>query len=160
MALLTPQIGLTEDAHAQLIVMLNARLADTFVLYTKLHNFHWNVTGPQFLMLHQLFETQYDQLHDALDEIAERVRQLGGVALGSLAEFVAATTLSEAPGKHTDAETMIQTLLVDHEAVARQLRQDAEIAAALADAGTNDFLIGLLQAHEKMAWFLRAHLEA
>lgn len=155
-----PNIGLDENARAAVVKILNARLADTFVLYTKTRNYHWNVTGMQFAPLHELFEKQYDQLEEAMDELAERVRQLGGTALGTLAEMLKHTTLSEEPGVVPNAEGMIHRLLNDHEAVIRQLRADVDATAEkYHDMGTSDFLTGLMEAHEKMAWFLRAHLE-
>ncbi|MGQ9907794.1 MAG: Dps family protein [Candidatus Flexifilum sp.] len=151
-------IGLTAEVRAQVVDRLNARLSDTVVLYVKTRKYHWNVTGPHFAELHEFFEEQYDQLDEAMDELAERARQLGGIALGTLAEFSQKTTLSEAPGVNPAAADMVRDLLNDHEAVIRQLRQDIETVTNLGDAGTADFLTGLLEKHEKMAWMLRAHL--
>ncbi|MDZ4769527.1 MAG: DNA starvation/stationary phase protection protein [Chloroflexota bacterium] len=157
--LLVPNIGLTDQARGQVCDILNACLSNTFVLYTKTRNYHWNVTGIEFIQLHQLFEEQYEQLDVAMDAIAERVRQVGGIAFGTLQEFKSAAKLGEQPGERPNAVQMVRNLLDDHEAVIRQLRQDAETADELKDVGTNDFLTGLVQEHEKMAWFLRAHLE-
>lgn len=141
------------------ILLLKRLLADEHVLYIKSRNFHWNVTGPDFGPLHALFETQYNALAGTIDEIAERIRSLGGVAPGSMKEFLKLSRLDEQPGGKLDAEKMIAALLSDHEAVIRALRADIEKADAAGDAGTNDFLVGVLEAHEKTAWFLRAHLE-
>lgn len=151
-------IGLSAEVRSQVVDLLNARLSDTVVLYVKTRKYHWNVTGPHFAELHEFFEEQYDQLDEAIDELAERARQLGGIALGTLAEFSQTTTLSEAPGVNPVAMDMVRDLLNDHEAVIRQLRQNIETTTQLGDAGTADFLTGLLEKHEKMAWMLRAHL--
>lgn len=151
-------IGLEAKARQELGALLNALLADEFVLYTKTRNYHWNVTGPTFSQLHAFFESQYDQLDEAIDDIAERVRALGGRSAGSLKEFLAAARLSEDTGAALDAAGMVRALLADHEALIRQLRQDVARADALGDAGTNDFLTGLMESHEKMAWMLRATL--
>lgn len=154
-----PNLGIDEQARQQLIGILNKRLADAFVLYTKTRNYHWNVTGSEFMPLHKMFEDQYDALAESVDAIAERVRQLGGFAFGTLDEFKANSALEEQPGRVPNAQDMLRNLLHDHEAVVRQLRQDADKAEELGDMTTNDFFIGLAQEHEKTAWFLRAHLE-
>ncbi|MBK8021670.1 MAG: DNA starvation/stationary phase protection protein [Chloroflexi bacterium] len=158
--LLTPDIALSDSARQKVCEILNRRLSDTVVLYFKSRNYHWNVTGIHFAELHEMFEEQYDQLEEAMDEIAERVRQLGGLAFGTLQEVTANATLTETPGERPSAEGMLRNLLADHESTIRALRQDAETADKLGDMGTNDFLIGLMQDHEKIAWFLRAHLES
>lgn len=152
-------IGLSPDAQEQIIELLNARLSDAVVLYMKTRKYHWNVTGMHFAELHEFFEEQYDLIEAAMDEIAERVRQVGGLALGTLQEFAATSALKEAPGVNPHAEGMIRDLLDDHEAIIRQLRQDVDATAGLGDQGTSDFLTGLMESHEKMAWMLRAHLE-
>ncbi len=156
---LQPNIGLTEKAQQSVAALLNARLADTTVLYQKTRNYHWNVMGPRFQPLHEFFETQYDQLEEAIDEIAERVRQVGGVAAGTMTELLKLSALKEHPGVIPSENDMIANLLADHEAVIRQLRADVDTTAELHDAGTSDFLTGLMEAHEKMAWMLRAFLE-
>ena len=139
--------------------MLGRLLADEHVLYVKTRNFHWNVTGLDFGALHELFEKQYDALADSIDEIAERIRMLGGVAPGSMKEFLKLARLDEQPGGKLEAGKMIAALLSDHETVIRALREAIEVADGAGDAGTNDFLTGLLEDHEKTAWMLRAHLE-
>lgn len=151
--------GLSEKARQGVIDILNHRLADTEVLYTKTRNYHWNVTGIEFIQLHLLFEGQYEELAESIDEIAERVRQVGGFAFGTLDEFKQNSSIEEQPGHIPSAEDMIRNLLNDHEAVVRQLRKDADTTDELGDMLTNDFLIGLAEKHEKTAWFLRAHLE-
>ncbi len=151
-------IGLSGDAREQMIDLLNTNLADLHVLYIKLRNYHWNVTGLQFKPLHELFEEQYTLIEAAIDETAERVRQVGGIAIGTLDEFKQHARLSETPGEIPPAEMMVTNLTADHEAIIRQLREDADTAEELKDMGTNDFLIALMQQHEKMAWMLRAHV--
>ena len=156
---LPANIGLNEKARQQVIDILNNRLSDAMVLYTKTRNYHWNVTGMEFIQLHELFEKQYDELADSIDEIAEHVRKLGGFAFGTLDEFKQHSNIEEQPGRIPNAEEMIRNLMNDHEAVIRQLREDADTTEELDDMFTNDFLIGLAHGHEKMAWFLRAHIE-
>ena len=152
-------LGLSEAARQGSVDILTTSLAATFALYTKTRKFHWNVTGPHFMELHKLFESQYDALDEAMDALAERVRQLGGVAIGTLEEMQEHSFLQEAPGKNPDALGMVAELLADHESVIRHLRADIDTATENNDVGTADFLTGLLEDHEKMAWFLRAHLE-
>lgn len=151
-------IGLADKNRVRAIDILNALLADEYVLYTKTRNFHWNVTGPQFNDLHKFFEAQYEALNETIDAVAERARALGGAAAGSLAEFLKVARLKEAPGRLQAGPRMIQALRADHETVIRQLRKDVEACGALGDAGTEDFLTGLMERHEKMAWMLRAFL--
>jgi starvation-inducible DNA-binding protein len=157
---MTLNIGITDKNRKALVATLNTVLADEFVLYTKTRNYHWNVVGPQFNDLHKFFEAQYDALNEVVDEVAERARTLGGRALGTLAEFAQHTRLKERPGDRPDARGMIADLQADHETLIRELRDDVEQADKLGDAGTNDFLTGLLEKHEKMAWMLRAFLES
>lgn len=156
-----PNIGLTAPQQSGVIATLNTLLADEFVLYTKTRNYHWHVTGPQFHELHKFFEEQYTALSDTVDAVAERVRALGGQALGTLAEYVEHTRLRETPGQAPRAQTMLAHLLADHETVIRQLRQDVDVCVeTFHDAGTSDFLTGLMEQHEKTAWMLRAYSEA
>jgi len=155
---MTPKIGIPDDKRAGVVSLLTGLLADEYVLYTKTRNYHWNVTGPHFNDLHRLFEVQYDALAETVDEVAERIRTLGAPAPGTLAEFAKQTRLREHPGESPDARTMLANLLADHEALAHTLRDDLETAAGAGDAGTSDFLTGLLEKHEKTAWMLRATL--
>jgi len=155
-----PNIGLTEKQRSGVVEILNTLLADEFVLYAKTRNYHWNVTGLQFPELHAFFQKQYEALNDIVDEVAERVRALGGWPLGTLGEFLKRTRLKEHPGKYPDARAMLAHLLEDHETIIRHLRTDLETCAEkYGDMGTNDFLTELLERHEKMAWMLRASLE-
>jgi starvation-inducible DNA-binding protein len=152
-----PKIGLSEEQRTGVIRILNVMLADEYVLYTKTRNFHWNVIGPHFHALHKFFEEQYTQLEAAIDEVAERVRTVGGQAIGTLAELREQARLSESPGEYPDARAMVLTLLADHEGLIECLRHDLEEAGErYGDVGTNDFLTGLMEQHEKMAWMLRA----
>ncbi|MGH7277398.1 MAG: Dps family protein [Candidatus Rokuibacteriota bacterium] len=157
---MNPNIGIADEHRRAVADALAVLLADEYVLYTKTRNYHWNVTGPQFNDFHTFFEAQYEELSDVVDEVAERARILGQPALGTLAEFTQRTRLKESPGTYPPAREMIASLLADHEAVVRQLRTDLEAAAdPHGDMGTSDFLTGLLEKHEKMAWMLRAHLQ-
>lgn len=150
-------IGLTEAQREGVCRVLQALLADEFVLYTKARNYHWNVIGPQFHDLHKLFEEQYEALSDMVDEVAERIRTLGGVAPGTLEEFRKAARLREEPGVVPPALQMVRNLASDHEAIVRQLRQDIPVVQDQHnDLGTADFLTGLMEKHEKYAWMLRA----
>ena len=156
-----PGIGLSDASRNGVLKLLAPLLADEYVLYTKTRNFHWNVIGPQFNDLHKFFEAQYEELNGFVDDIAERMRQLGGKSPGTLAEFSKAARLKERPGQRPNARGMLTALLADHEAVITTLRADLETAMdKFKDAGTNDFLTGLMEKHEKMAWMLRAFLEA
>jgi starvation-inducible DNA-binding protein len=154
-----PNIGLSDAGRHGVVKVLNTLLADEYVLYTKTRNYHWNVTGPQFNDLHKFFEAQYEELDAIVDDVAERARAVGGHAVGTLAEFARQTRLEERPGVYPEAPAMLKDLLGDHEALIRRLREDLETAAGKhRDAGTSDFLTGLMEKHEKMAWMLRAFL--
>lgn len=154
-----PNIGLSDHGRHAVVRILNTTLADEYLLYTKTRNFHWNVEGPQFNDLHKFFEAQYEELDDVVDEVAERARSVGGKAIGTLAELAEAARLSEEPGAHPDARGMVSALLADHESLIRELRGDLQTALDKhGDAGTSDFLTGLMEKHEKMAWMLRAFL--
>ena len=153
-------IGISDKNRKEVVDVLNSILSDEYLLYTKTRNFHWNVTGPDFSELHKFFESQYEELDDIVDDTAERVRSVGGRALGTVAEFLKNSVLKEAPGVYPKADKMISILLSDHEAVIQKLRVDlASCAEKYEDMGTSDFLTGLMEKHEKMAWMLRAYLE-
>ena len=153
-------IGLSDQDRKGGIDILNVLLADEYVLYTTTRNYHWNVVGPQFHDLHKFFESQYGELDEVVDEVAERVRALGGRALGSLTEFLKQTRLKEQPEKSVGGLEMVKNLLLNHEAIIQSLRADLETCDdKFHDVGTNDFLTGLMERHEKMAWMLRAMVE-
>ncbi len=157
---ITTTIGITEKDRAGTSQLLNHLLADEYVLYTKTRYYHWNVTGPRFHTLHVFFETQYTALAEIADQVAERVRQLGFYAFGTLEQFKKVTRLSEDFGTIPSENEMIHNLMLDHETIIQQLRKDLEKADEnFHDVGTNDFLTALLEQHEKMAWMLRAHLQ-
>jgi starvation-inducible DNA-binding protein len=152
-------IGLSDKQREAVVRILNTVLADEFVLYVKSRRFHWNVEGPDFSELHELFERQYEQLGEIVDQVAERARALDGIAAGSLEEYLKLTRLKEEPGRNYDAREMIAALLADHETLIRCLREDLETCSKEhGDEGTMDFLTGLMQGHEKIAWMLRAYL--
>lgn len=154
-------IGLAEESLNGVIQILNNALCDEYVLYTKTRNYHWNVVGPHFHDRHEFFQEQYEIIDEIIDEVAERARQLNGKSLGSLKEFLEYTRLKEsAADENLDDRRMISNLLTDHEQIIKTLRKDAdECEDKYHDMGTNDFLISLVQKHEKMAWMLRAHLD-
>jgi starvation-inducible DNA-binding protein len=151
-------IGLKESSRTKILALLDSLLADEYLLYTKTRNFHWNVTGPQFNDLHKFFEAQYETLDGFVDDIAERSRALGGRAAGSMKEFLHAARLDESTGRPPKADAMLGELLRDHESLIRWLRADVDEAGKLSDQGTADFLTGLMEEHEKMAWMLRSFL--
>lgn len=153
-------IGVKDDARKKIAEILNMRLCDEYVLYTKTRKYHWNVVGPRFHQLHEFFEEQYEELDEMVDGIAERVRQLGAKSLGTLDEFVRHSSINEDPGQHPDAQTMISNLLSDHETIIQTLRKNVEECEdKYDDMVTSNFLQDKVEKHEKMAWMLRAHLE-
>ena len=157
---MNPNLGINDKDRAGVVKILNALLADEYVLYTKTRNYHWNVVGPQFNDLHKFFAEQYEAIDDFVDDVAERARTLGGHAVATLIEFAEAARLKEHPSQYPSADDMLENLLADHEAIIRQLRADADAAATkFHDMGTNDFLTGLMEEHEKMAWMLRSFQE-
>lgn len=148
-------IGLTDEQRKQIADGLAKVLADSYSLYIKTHNYHWNVTGPQFNALHTMFEQQYTELSVAVDEIAERIRALGFLAPGSYREFSALTSIED--GDNTlSAEAMVADLVAGQETVVRTCRELIEIANAASDDPTADLLTVRMQTHEKTAWMLRA----
>ncbi len=153
-------IGLSNDERAGVSRILNKALSDEHVLYIRTRNYHWNVTGMHFKSLHEVFEEQYKALEMAIDEIAERTRALGFRAIGSMSEFMQHARLAEqSPAEVPDATGMLRNLLADHEAIIKHLRTDVDTCDnEFNDAGTADFLTGMMEAHEKMAWMLRAFL--
>ena len=153
-------IGLNAQQRRGVVEILSRLLADEYLLYTKTRNYHWNVVGPQFNDFHKFFESQYETIDELIDDVAERARTLGGHAVGTLAEFKQLGRIKEEPGRRPAARQMLQNLLADHEAIVQVLRKDLQTAMDKhGDAGTSDFLTGLMERHEKMAWMLRAFLE-
>ena len=152
-------IGISEEHRAAIAGGLNKVLADTFTLYLKTHNFHWNVTGPMFNTLHTMFMAQYTELWNAVDPIAERIRALGHTAQGSYAQFGQNATVSDAPGQPPKALEMVRLLVEGHEAVARTARELFPKAEEAGDEPTADLLTQRLTVHEQTAWMLRSLLE-
>lgn len=151
-------IGIAEKDRRAIAKELSELLADTYTLYLKTHNFHWNVTGPMFNTLHLMFEGQYNELALAVDQIAERIRSLGERAPGSYAEFAKLTSIKEAAGA-VDAKMMITQLVEGNEAVAKTARSIFPTADDIGDESTSDLLTQRLQVHEKTAWMLRSLLD-
>lgn len=152
-------IGLKEKDTAAVAKMLNRLLADENVLYIKVRNAHWNVEGPDFHAQHLFFETIYDELAELIDEVAERVRAIGHYAIGTMKEFLEVTQLTEMKYNKNDSQGFIKELLNDFESLIITLREDIKLAEDHEDAGTEDFLVGILEKHEKTAWMLRAHVK-
>jgi starvation-inducible DNA-binding protein len=151
-------IGIDAGQREKIAKGLSRLLADTYTLYLKTHNFHWNVTGPMFSTLHLMFETQYNELALAVDLIAERIRALGVQAPGSYREFGKLTSIAESDGT-PDAQQMIRQLVEGQEAVVRTARSVFPDADAAHDEPTADLLTQRMQIHEKNAWMLRSLLE-
>jgi len=152
-------IGIDKEQRARIAEGLGRLLADTYTLYLKTHNFHWNVTGPMFNTLHLMFETQYNELALAVDLVAERIRALGFPAPGSYREFGKLTSIGEAEGVPA-AQEMIRQLMEGQEAVVRTARAIFPVVDAVNDEPTADLLTQRMQVHEKNAWMLRSMLES
>ena len=151
-----PNIGLDSDVRHSVVDILNNALANEAILSQKIRSAHWNVSGSGFFELHILFDSQYKQLNEISDEIAERSRMLGGIAMGSLQEFINFSRIEEQPG----SVPKIMILLADHEATIRFLREDArKCDEEYEDEGTFELLVSVMRLHEKMAWMLRSYLE-
>jgi len=151
-------IGIDEKAREQIGAGLSRVLADTYTLYLKTHNFHWNVTGPMFSTLHLMFETQYNELALAVDLIAERIRALGFPAPGSYRQFADLTSITEETTVPS-ADEMIRQLVKDQEAVVRTARSIFPVVDEAHDEPTADLLTQRMQVHEKTAWMLRSLLD-
>jgi starvation-inducible DNA-binding protein len=152
-------IGISESDRAAITGGLGKLLADTYTLYLKTHNFHWNVTGPMFNTLHAMFMTQYVELWNAVDPIAERIRSLGHPAPDSYAQFGTLSSIPDAPASPPRAMDMVKILVEGHEAVARTARAVFPLAAKADDQPTADLLTQRLTVHEQTAWMLRSLLE-
>ncbi len=148
--------GLDKKACQKIGASLSQALANTYLLLVKSQNFHWNVVDPRFHSLHEFFQEQYEELFEAVDEIAERIRMLGLKSPGSLREFLDIGNLDEADTNLTGDE-MLSDLLADHEAVIEGIREMIVESQEFGDEGTSDMLIARLRFHEKTAWMLRSH---
>lgn len=151
-------IGIPEENRKEITKGLSRVLADSYTLYLKTHNYHWNVTGPMFQTLHTMFETQYTELATAVDEIAERIRALGEFAPGSYTDFKELSSVKEAEGI-PKAMDMVKDLVDSHETVARTARAVFEAAESGNDEASLDLLTQRIQLHEKTAWMLRSLAE-
>ncbi len=153
-------IGISAENRAVVAHQLDKLLADEFVLYTKTLNAHWNLEGMDFHSVHLYFEELYKQSAEIVDGVAERIRQLGHYAPGTLKNFLELTHLTEKDGGGNDSRTLIAKLLADHESIIEFIRGNIdEFEEAHKDAGTSDWVTGLMETHEKIAWMLRAHLK-
>lgn len=154
-----PNIGLDNGVRKKANELLNAYLADLHVLYIKTRKYHWNVAGPSFKEYHEFFEEQYKQQEEIIDQVAERIRTLGGKPFSTMQDFIEGTSLKEDHSGEVKTRDMFERLLSDHEQVVRELRDNVKTTdEELEDAGTADFLTGLMEEHEKMAWMLRKYL--
>jgi starvation-inducible DNA-binding protein len=153
-------IGITEENRSAVSAQLSKLLADEYVLYTKTRNAHWNVEGPDFHSMHLFFESQYEQLDEIMDSVAERIRMLGHYAPATLKSFLQLTHLAELTERTNDSLGFIRELTEDHESIIEFIRGNINpFANDYKDLGTSDFITGLMEDHEKMAWMLRSHLK-
>ncbi|MEG4228084.1 Dps family protein [Microcoleus sp. N9_B2] len=153
-------IGLSDEQRAGVIELLNHDLADAYLLLIKTKKYHWDVVGPQFRSLHQLWEEHYQALTLNIDAMAERVRTLGGYPIGTAEGFLKYGSIKEHIGDLPLATEMVSRLVDDHELIIRNLRKHVEqCGEEFKDDGTADFLTGLMEQHEQMAWMLRSFIE-
>ncbi|MFZ4262961.1 Dps family protein [Sphingobacterium sp. HJSM2_6] len=152
-------IGIKENDTAAVAAILNKLLADEHVLYMKIRNAHWNIEGPDFHAQHLFFESLYNEIAEVIDEIAERTRAIGHYAVGSLKQYLELTQLTEMKYTKNDSLGYIKELLGDYESIIISLREQIKLVEEHNDAGTEDFLVGIIEKHEKTAWMLRSHLK-
>ena len=152
-------IGIAEKNSQAIAFSLNKILADEHILHTKTRNYHWNVEGSNFMEMHKFYEGLYEELAEVIDEVAERIRALGHYSQGRLKDFLANTNLLEQDYTN-DQKTQLKNLLDDHETLVRELRKCIEdFQDKYKDAGSADFVTGLMEKHEKWAWFIRSYLK-
>jgi len=152
-------IGITENDLREVSLLLNKLLADETVLYIKTRNYHWNIEGDNFIEMHTFYENQYKQLEEIIDEVAERIRFLGHYAEGRLKDFLKLTHLQE-QDYTSDQKVQLANLLIDHESIIVSIRKEINaVNDKFHDAGTTDFITGIMTQHEKMAWFIRSYLK-
>jgi len=153
-------IGLTESQRCGVIELLNRNLADTYLLLIKTRKYHWDVVGPQFRSLHEMWQEQYEALAEHIDEIAERTRTLGGYPIGTAEGFLRYASLKEHPNDLPNAAEMVRRLMSDYELIIRNLRDHVnQCSENYNDEGTADFLTGLMEEFEETAWMLRSFIE-
>ena len=151
-------IGIKEKDRNAVADQFAKLLADEFVLYTKTRNAHWNIEGPDFHAMHIFFESQYEQLDEIMDSVAERIRKIGHYAPVTLTQLLQLTHLTEKSDSKNDSLGFLKELLEDHESIIEFIRGNINpIADKYNDAGTSDFITGLMETHEGMAWMIRAH---
>lgn len=152
-------IGITDKNKLAVAALLNELLADEHVLYIKTRNYHWNYEGANFMELHKFFEEQYDEIEVVIDDVAERIRTLGHYAEGRIKDYLRLTRLEEQ--EYTTAQSeQLNNLLQDHESIIINIRKIIDkVNDTYKDAGTADFITGLMQKHEKMAWMIRSYLK-
>jgi starvation-inducible DNA-binding protein len=153
-------IGLSEEQRQGVVELLNKTLADSYLLIIKTKKYHWDVVGPQFRTLHELWQEQYEAIAQNIDAVAERIRALGGYPVGTADGFLKYASLREHAGDLPSANEMVSRLATDHEQIIRNLREFVDQCSDnFHDEGTADFLTGLMEEHEEMAWMLRSFLE-
>jgi starvation-inducible DNA-binding protein len=150
--------GIPRENLKKIANILNDDLADEYVLLTKTRNYHWNVEDPRFNDLHKFFEEQYALISASIDEIAERVRAVGGKTRATLKEFINSSQIGEDVGSYPEADTMLGNLLSDHETIIKTLRKNVKECQDLNDEATANFLTEKMEEHEKMAWMLRSFI--
>jgi starvation-inducible DNA-binding protein len=152
-------IGIADKNLKSVATILNTLLADEVILYIKTRQAHWNYEGDNFHEMHKFFESQYEALDEIMDEVAERVRQIGHFASGSLKDFIALGRLTEEKTSFSNQKEAVGSLLNDHETIIRVVRNEInDTSDKYKDSGTADFLTGIIKQHEKMAWMLRSYL--
>ena len=155
-----PNIGISDNDIKSSVSMLSLLLGNEMVLYVKTRKSHWNVSGNSFMELHKLYESQYKQLEEQIDEIAERIGKMGEHTIGTMQEFIKNSSIKESPAVYLPSMDTLQELLSDHESIIIQLRKDiSELQDKNMDVGSADFLTGLLESHETNAWVLRRYLK-
>lgn len=151
-------IGITDTNRNLVAIKLSEILADENILYLKTKNAHWNIEGPDFYSMHTFFETQFTQLDVIIDSVAERLRAIGYYAPATMKSYLSLTQLTEKKKYKNSSQGFIKELLADHEIIITKLRENIyPFANKFKDLGTSDFITGLMESHEKMAWFLRSH---
>ena len=154
-----PNIGITENNLQKSTTQLSMILGDEMTLYVKTRKFHWNINGYNFKELHKLFQDQYSSLEETIDQVAERISKLGCNTIGTMQEFLAKTRLKESPEDYPSQKDMIRELLGDHESLIQELRKNiTDSSEKSKDAGTIDFMTGIMEEHETMAWVLRRYV--
>lgn len=156
---MTIGIGIKKESAAVVAAELAKMLVDEFVLYAKTRNAHWNVEGPDFYTMYKFFENQYEQLDKVMDDVSERIRSINHFAPATLKNYLQLTHLSELSREKNDSYGYIKELLADHESIISNMRGKIKLFAnEYHDAGSSDFITGLMEVHEKMAWILRSNL--